>query len=282
VQYNYSHDNEGGFILLCEQPGNQCFYCDDSIVRYNISQNDGYARIFHLSGKVTDAQIYNNTIYIGPGTGDPNVFEFFTWHGTGPENSQLYNNIFYNLGNGDYDLSGDEGSTWDYNVFYGNHPPGEPSDPHKLTSDPKLVNPGSGGTGRDSVDGYKLQPDSPCRDSGMTIPDNGGKDYWGNAVPSGSATDRGAHEYPGGDLPPVADFSGNPTSGSKPLTVSFTDLSTNNPTSWSWTFGDGGTSPVQHPSHTYNDAASYTVSLTASNAAGSDTETKPPGMETRP
>jgi len=73
---------------------------------------------------------------------------------------------------------------------------------------------------------------------------------------------------------PVANLSGTPTSGDAPLTVSFTDLSTENPTSWSWDFGDGGTSTEQNPSYTYNDTGHYTVSLTATNAYGSDTETK--------
>ena len=74
--------------------------------------------------------------------------------------------------------------------------------------------------------------------------------------------------------PPVADFSGSPTSGFFPLTVSFVDASTNTPTSWSWNFGDGATSTAQNPSHTYTAAGSYTVSLTATNAYGSDTATK--------
>ncbi|WP_456442762.1 PKD domain-containing protein [Caldithrix abyssi] len=74
--------------------------------------------------------------------------------------------------------------------------------------------------------------------------------------------------------PPVADFSGTPTSGDAPLTVSFTDLSSNNPTSWSWDFGDGGTSTQQNPTYTYNTPGTYTVSLTATNAYGSDTNTK--------
>ena len=74
--------------------------------------------------------------------------------------------------------------------------------------------------------------------------------------------------------PPVAAFSGTPTSGTVPLTVAFTDASTNSPTSWSWTFGDGGTSTAQNPSHTYTAAGTYTVSLTATNAYGSDSETK--------
>jgi subtilisin family serine protease len=78
----------------------------------------------------------------------------------------------------------------------------------------------------------------------------------------------------GGGTAPVANFSGTPTSGTAPLAVSFTDLSTGSPTSWAWTFGDGGTSAAQNPSHTYNTAGTYTVTLTATNAAGSDGETK--------
>jgi PKD repeat protein len=77
-----------------------------------------------------------------------------------------------------------------------------------------------------------------------------------------------------GPQPPIADFSGTPTSGTTPLTVAFTDLSTNTPTAWTWTFGDGGASTAQHPSHQYNTAGLFTVSLTAGNSAGSDTETK--------
>ncbi len=73
---------------------------------------------------------------------------------------------------------------------------------------------------------------------------------------------------------PVAAFSGTPTEGLAPLAVQFTDASTNMPTAWSWTFGDGGTSTAQSPSHSYATAGSYTVSLTASNAYGSDPETK--------
>ncbi|MCX5752689.1 MAG: S8 family serine peptidase, partial [Candidatus Krumholzibacteria bacterium] len=73
---------------------------------------------------------------------------------------------------------------------------------------------------------------------------------------------------------PVANFVGTPTSGSIPLTVNFTDQSTNSPTSWSWTFGDGGTSTAQNPSHVYSTAGTYSVTLTATNGCGSDAETK--------
>jgi PKD repeat protein len=74
--------------------------------------------------------------------------------------------------------------------------------------------------------------------------------------------------------PPVANFSGTPTSGVAPLQVQFTDQSTNSPTAWSWNFGDGGSSTQKNPSHTYTTPGVYTVVLTATNTGGSDAETK--------
>jgi PKD repeat protein len=73
---------------------------------------------------------------------------------------------------------------------------------------------------------------------------------------------------------PVADFVGNPTTVPVGVNVSFTDLSTNSPTNWAWTFGDGGTSNAQNPTHSYAAPGLYTVQLTASNGNGSDVETK--------
>jgi PKD repeat protein len=70
---------------------------------------------------------------------------------------------------------------------------------------------------------------------------------------------------------PQAAFAADPTSGWEPLTVQFTDQSTHSPTAWDWNFGDGTSSSVQHPLHTYQTAGRYLVSLTAANAAGSHT-----------
>jgi PKD repeat protein len=78
----------------------------------------------------------------------------------------------------------------------------------------------------------------------------------------------------GGGNEPTADFIGTPVSGAAPLEVTFTDLSLNAPTAWTWTFGDGGSSNTQNPTHTYASPGTYTVSLTATNAAGFDTLTR--------
>jgi len=74
--------------------------------------------------------------------------------------------------------------------------------------------------------------------------------------------------------PPVAEFVGNPTSGTAPLTVYFTEQSDNEPTSWLWDFGNGESSTEQNPTNTYNDVGTYTVKLTATNDHGSDDEEK--------
>ncbi len=74
--------------------------------------------------------------------------------------------------------------------------------------------------------------------------------------------------------PPQADFSADKTEVAVGETVQFTDTSTGGPTSWQWDFGDGATSTEQNPSHTYANPGVYTVTLTVSNPAGSDTEAK--------
>jgi PKD repeat protein len=273
MQYNYSHDNVGGFLLVIAVGGGGNAICEDPVVRYNISQNDhgaGSRGLLKVGGPVTNCMIYNNVMYGPPEA--VRMLDSGSWKGGKPTNTQVNNNIFV-CSPGSTWFAGVGEWFWNYNVFYGDGG-SLPDDPNALTSDPLFVNPGSGGIGRDTCDGYKLQAGSPCRDSGMEIPNNGGLDYWGNTVPTSGVTDRGAHEYQGGPAPPVADFSGNPTSGPPPLTVYFTDLSTGSPTSWDWTFGDGGTDTVQHPIHDYTSVNTYTVSLTAYNAQGQNTETK--------
>jgi len=76
--------------------------------------------------------------------------------------------------------------------------------------------------------------------------------------------------------PPIsADFTANVTSGLATLTIQFTDTSTGGPTAWQWNFGDGtSNSTLQNPVHTFQKAGGYTISLTVSNAQGSDGETK--------
>ncbi|MDI6794288.1 MAG: PKD domain-containing protein, partial [bacterium] len=82
-----------------------------------------------------------------------------------------------------------------------------------------------------------------------------------------------------------ADFTASDTAGCVSLQFCFTDLSAGNITSWSWDFGDSGTSTDSSPCHTYTTAGSYTVTLEVSGPDGADIETKvnyievyPPGV----
>ena len=72
----------------------------------------------------------------------------------------------------------------------------------------------------------------------------------------------------------AASFTGTPTSGKAPLTVSFTDASTGTLTNRLWSFGDGTTSSATHPAHTYTNTGSYTVSLTVFGTNGSNLFTR--------
>jgi PKD repeat protein len=74
-------------------------------------------------------------------------------------------------------------------------------------------------------------------------------------------------------VPPTADFGATPLTGNAPLLVRFTDQSLG-ATSWAWDFGDGGSSSLRDPEHVYASPGTYTVTLTATNAVGSDTRVR--------
>ena len=92
--------------------------------------------------------------------------------------------------------------------------------------------------------------------------------------PGGSNTEIKTDYITVSDLPPTADFSGNPTSGFFPLLVDFTDHSSGGVDQWKWYFGDGNTSTNQNPSNTYLNSGNYTVSLTAVGPGGTDSIAK--------
>jgi len=188
-QYSYSHDNAHGLFWNCT------VQADDSLIcRYNISQND-QGNIFCVNYPVMNINIYNNTVYI-PSNQSPTIISERNT-GSGTRNYTFNNNIIYNnstTASYGYTTTGYTRNI-DYNCYYGIHPSTEPADAHKITSDPMFVNPGSGGIGLNTVDGYKLKTGSPCINAGIYIPNNGGKDYWGNPVGTGKP-DIGAYESP--------------------------------------------------------------------------------------
>jgi hypothetical protein len=207
IQYNYSHDNDGGFLLICNE-GSQnprdSVGNTGTIVRYNISQNDHHRGI-KLSGPVKNTLVYNNTIYVGKAE-NVDLILHTDWTGWAAD-TYFYNNIFYVEGTGrfSYGVSGNpDGSyetapgpgksttnVFDSNLYYGLQ---AADDPHGLTANPMLVEPGHAGIGRGTISGYALRPNSPAIDSGKMIGNSGGKDFLGTAVPQCGAVDRGAME----------------------------------------------------------------------------------------
>ncbi|MEU6222893.1 LamG-like jellyroll fold domain-containing protein [Streptomyces sp. NPDC047042] len=188
IQYNWSHDNPFGFTEWCCRSG---FGAKSSVIRYNISQNDGASNaVFPGMGGVdsnTTTQVYNNTIYMGEGDNG--------WVTGGTPNSTVAfsNNIVYKLGTGNYATNR---TTWTHNLFYGHHPASEPADSAKITADPLFVNPGAGGTGRASAAVYKLRSGSPALGAGAVVSSNGGLDYFGNTVSATAAPNIGAYNGP--------------------------------------------------------------------------------------
>ncbi|MBN8460796.1 MAG: autotransporter-associated beta strand repeat-containing protein [Verrucomicrobia bacterium] len=196
-QYNYSHDNEGGFLnMCCDGNGN------GNIARYNISQNDGCiagGRVFLVHGHGNHGyQVYNNTIFVS--RNNPPMFE----QGAASTGSDITfkNNIFINSGTGSFNAPG--GCYFDNNLYHGNGHIA--ADPRKILANPMQVFPGSGANGLNSLDGYKLLAGSPALGSGLVIANNGGLDYWGNAVSSTAAPNIGA--YNGSAAPPMTPSSG--------------------------------------------------------------------------
>ncbi|MBZ5655468.1 MAG: right-handed parallel beta-helix repeat-containing protein [Acidobacteriia bacterium] len=209
IQYNYSHDNDGGFLLVCNEGGHspeESVGNIGTIVRYNVSQNDR-SRGINIAGPVTHTQIYNNTLYTSKGR-DVDVVLYSDWGGWASDTG-FYNNLFYVSGTAkfSYGVSRDTDGSYvtklgfgestsnifDYNTYFGSVQ--SPEDPHALTADPMLANPGTASEGRATLRGYEVRPSSPLINSGKTIPNNGGRDFWGVRVPSCGGTDRGAGEF---------------------------------------------------------------------------------------
>ena len=89
-----------------------------------------------------------------------------------------------------------EGLHLSNNIYYGNNSTAELSeyDENAICQDPLLVNAASGGIGRDTLGGYKLQSTSPAISSGLIIADNGGYDFWGNCVNETQTPNIGAYQ----------------------------------------------------------------------------------------
>lgn len=213
LQYNYSHDNKGGFLLLmCNNNGR-------SVVRYNISQNDGtqLVRIWESATALTSDLInqlnfYNNTLYSNQPLTTPVSGDYFAkvqldthpqemWKKALGRNWKFRNNIFYLTG----PVSGEFDQDWAYadwqsNCFYGFPETAIPDDPTRITEDPQFVAPGEASFGFDSLSAYVLKTTSPCLNAGVPIGVRGVKDIFGNPIDASTGCNIGAYMGTGTDM----------------------------------------------------------------------------------
>ena len=102
LQYNYSHANDGAGFMLAHGRSDRLHA--GNIVRYNVSQNDGRKNKYggiHLWGRITGAEIHNNTIYMAAATsGSPRGIEIGnrSVEANDPEHVHLRNNIVQTTG----------------------------------------------------------------------------------------------------------------------------------------------------------------------------------------
>jgi len=190
-QYNYSHDNEGGFMLVCATPE---YHCEGTVIRYNISQNDGIksARVFHLGGPVRNTHIYNNTIYVGPGQDLPLLH--FTDDQGWPEGTRLTNNLFHIAGRARCEFGRSANNAFESNVVHGDLG-GCPEGVRPAGGSSPLARPGTGGEGFDSLAGYRLTA-AGAKLQGVVIPNAGPRDFFGNPLSAGGPRSIGADRGP--------------------------------------------------------------------------------------
>ncbi|MDJ0346008.1 right-handed parallel beta-helix repeat-containing protein [Streptomyces sp. H10-C2] len=180
-QYNFSHDNGAGFLFICPSG----VLASGGIVRYNISQNDHgdgfFGVITNPCGDEPGTQVYNNTIYA------PTAANLVRIYGT--STMRLTNNIFVGRPSGS--VINDPTSTYDHNL-YQNVVAGTPLGTNALQGDPRLTAPGTAVSPTDTA-GYRLRAGSPALHSGVPVAGAGGRDYFGNPIPS-TAPNIGAYQ----------------------------------------------------------------------------------------
>lgn len=129
---------------------------------------------------------------------------------------------------------------------------------------------GGGGGGGNAGNVYAYYADS-IDDGSATITSSGGTGgeggvtHYAGFAADGTAGSSGS--YIDEQVAPVSNFTGSPTSGVRPLSVTFTNLSSG-ADSYLWNFGDSDTSTDENPTHVYDDVGTYSVTLEATNEEG--------------
>ena len=200
LQYNYSHDNAGGF-LLCMQ-----HYNGKATIRYNVSINDSGAFLtFGMVGARRDdamrngleLDVYNNTYFTTKPDTQSVAYDLINYELREDIYARFRNNIFCVKNGTEAKFSPIDAlklMQFENNCYYGFSESTLPNgDVNRKIGDPMFTSEGTGGEGFGTLDGYKLRAGSPCLGSGMTIYNNGGFDFWGNPIATAQTMNIGAY-----------------------------------------------------------------------------------------
>ncbi|MEU6126401.1 right-handed parallel beta-helix repeat-containing protein [Streptomyces sp. NPDC047123] len=168
-RYNYSHDNEGGFLLVCNAEDT---VSDGNRVHDNISVNDRntaspYGVISVVCGASTDTLIYRNTV-VTDRTDTALVSN------NGPTGVTFKDNVFVGAPGAGSPIK-DTVSTYEGNLYWNT---AQPRDPRAVTADPRFA-----ATTPRAPGDVRLRPGSPARGAGTPIADGTTRDYFGNRIP---------------------------------------------------------------------------------------------------
>lgn len=182
IQYNYSHDNEGGAILFC--PLGSDAFSNGNVFRYNISQNDARSSIrLWCGGDANNNRIYNNTFYTSSTTPLQGVVQ--KSNNVRLNGNLVYNNIFFINSNASF-YSG-SGIAYSDNLFSGGV---SPVGSNPVNGNPEFSNAGMARSGWASAAAYFIAPTSPAKGSGISISNNGGFDFAGDGLYANSPDSR--------------------------------------------------------------------------------------------
>lgn len=177
-QYNYSYNNAGGFYLDCLSGCGGSATSANAVLRYNISRDD--CRFTNSSTGTGTHYIYNNTFFC-PGKPITDTLG---------GNVVWQNNIFVAR---TASWASDSSASFNANTYYGGVAAPSSGDTSAHTADPQLINDAVGTLA------IKLHTTSPELRSGAVVANNGGKDFFGNAVSATAAPNRGAYNGSGDD-----------------------------------------------------------------------------------
>ncbi len=189
IQYNYSHDNHGGFLLMVDRWNGKC------TVRYNISQNDGTCFLSMdfvrtEAGPYTSLDMYNNVFYTNQTMASAIRFRNTANMDGGRRLLAMFrNNIFYFAGASSNVIDGgmNQYVLFENNCWYGYAESALPVfEENRVVGDPKFKSVGTGKNGLGSLQGYQLLKDSPCLQTAVDIHNNGGIDFWGTKLGTSS------------------------------------------------------------------------------------------------